>query len=815
MLKFFYRLKRKHGAVLFFVVAVMSLLIAMATTAYYTARSSYQTVVSNYDFSQLYLSATSVSDMVKDAITYETSSEKDIAGNKINYYDDLRKAMIEMGKKAVKDQTAQPAIIATSYDRSTLANPDDEAEILETVASAPLKDGVIDGVRIKISFLGTDKKNNDIGSNEKVNFYYTIETTAYYRNNTITVQDTVYNVMTSEDSGGLKPCDLTRFFTATGQQVIGGKIVKDKGRTVNITTKEISDDAYFENTLTIFTDTNSQNTFCGSMTATGTVVLDQFNSGSNIPAPNGTDRNDWFIGKDLIITGNASQVLDLNGNDLYINGDLILIYNGGNSITAENIYVGGSVYIASTQATIDGNLYVGCSGKGGDIYYGIPDNTVKSKVTDAFAKYEGKDDSAGYQKRKNIAEWMNDMTASQLTVKGDFYAEDADSVTSKLYVKGNTITDWSCDSYIIGQDSEGNDIDINKKQVSVKKDTTTGFIRELKDTTIKEIMAGGETTQFEYPSHTSKDTAYKNELIIDLSSSLPKKGKDVTVKSSDGSTITLKNEGDRLIVDIPYNSNGYILNLQNAESGPEGVDYVFHAPNGKVQEVVLKSNYTDSVSNPAFSWSGSVPSNGQNKQVIIDDGGYLSLEMGNIDGTGTYTPYNPDTTKQTVTYYAGLKEAVGTRQQLDELKQNYQNPLDSTWFSPGSSKLAPGLENKVVLFSNKNANTGDKDKDLAVNCNRSNNKFFGIIYAPNANFSSAEVTGDGTTSGGKSPIAGGIIASSIFSNLASFTYCEPDPGMLKTIFGEGFFGGGGDTPTPASRTFTEGAWTEYGSSYLG
>ena len=63
MLKLFYRLKRKHGAVLFFVVAVMSLLIAMATTAYYTARSSYRTVVSNYDYSQLYLSAISVSDI--------------------------------------------------------------------------------------------------------------------------------------------------------------------------------------------------------------------------------------------------------------------------------------------------------------------------------------------------------------------------------------------------------------------------------------------------------------------------------------------------------------------------------------------------------------------------------------------------------------------------------------------------------------------------------------------------------------------------------------------------------------------------------
>ncbi len=68
MFRLMYRLKRKHGAVLFAVIAVMALLIAMSTAAYYTARGSYNTVTSTYNYSQLYLSAIASADMVSAAI---------------------------------------------------------------------------------------------------------------------------------------------------------------------------------------------------------------------------------------------------------------------------------------------------------------------------------------------------------------------------------------------------------------------------------------------------------------------------------------------------------------------------------------------------------------------------------------------------------------------------------------------------------------------------------------------------------------------------------------------------------------------------
>ena len=60
MIKRIGKLKQKKGAVLFVVIAIMTLLIAMASTAYYTARGAHNTVVSNYNYSQLYMSAISV-----------------------------------------------------------------------------------------------------------------------------------------------------------------------------------------------------------------------------------------------------------------------------------------------------------------------------------------------------------------------------------------------------------------------------------------------------------------------------------------------------------------------------------------------------------------------------------------------------------------------------------------------------------------------------------------------------------------------------------------------------------------------------------
>ena len=179
MLKFFYRLKRRGGAVLFAVIAIMSLLIAMAITAYFTARSSYQTVVSNYDFSQMYLSAISVSDMMIEAITQDTYVAKSGLTD-VNKFDDLKKEVQKLKKTKGASLTGTSSNI---YGKSGNA-------ILAAAAEDPVEPGVLDAVEVEITHQDSKPDATDPG----ITIYiFEIKTTAYYRDNTITVTDMVLN----------------------------------------------------------------------------------------------------------------------------------------------------------------------------------------------------------------------------------------------------------------------------------------------------------------------------------------------------------------------------------------------------------------------------------------------------------------------------------------------------------------------------------------------------------------------------------------------------------------------------------------------
>lgn len=93
------RVKRRKGAVLFAVISIMALLIAMASTAYFTAKSAYNSVISNYSYSQLYLSTISVSDMVLDAIMNDSAASatsSDGSDATLNYYKSLRDSILEL-----------------------------------------------------------------------------------------------------------------------------------------------------------------------------------------------------------------------------------------------------------------------------------------------------------------------------------------------------------------------------------------------------------------------------------------------------------------------------------------------------------------------------------------------------------------------------------------------------------------------------------------------------------------------------------------------------------------------------------------------
>lgn len=108
MFRLVHRLKKKHGAVLFAVIAVMALLIAMSTAAYYTARGSYNTVASSYNYSQLYLSAISSADMISAAIMNEpVPAAAGAKNNFVTVQNEIRDHLNAVNDVIFKDQQSQ------------------------------------------------------------------------------------------------------------------------------------------------------------------------------------------------------------------------------------------------------------------------------------------------------------------------------------------------------------------------------------------------------------------------------------------------------------------------------------------------------------------------------------------------------------------------------------------------------------------------------------------------------------------------------------------------------------------------------------
>lgn len=417
------KMKQKKGAVLFAVIAVMTLLIAMASTAYYTARSAYNSVVSNYDYSQLYLSATSVSDMVVEAMAYEPAHAAAVH----NDFTPLREAVFGTsgtgGTAKPGLSTVNQKVVARSAQISeTNANltgaARDAAIIAELANQESLVAGTVDGIIVEVELIARtyDPDRSDIedmdsngdgvldsndynadGTPKKVkttmgyDYTYVYRTIAYYRNNNVTVEDVVTFEKTFIDE--LQPGDpgynsliplykeniistkggssnLNTFFTSTGHVKNQDNKVEVTSHLVKLDTHIITDDSYFQNDHTIIghTRTNS-NKIVGGITSTGSVYLQQANV--NITE----DDNDWFIGNDLVLTSNANKISLGKENNLYVGDDLILCGDGP-SVEAQDIYVQGDLYILG-QATFKGNLHVS-----GNIYYQMPEDHDAVKIVD-------------------------------------------------------------------------------------------------------------------------------------------------------------------------------------------------------------------------------------------------------------------------------------------------------------------------------------------------------------------------------------------------------------------------------------------------
>lgn len=867
MLKFFYRLKRRGGAVLFAVIAIMSLLIAMAVTAYFTARSAYQTVVSNYDFSQMYLSAISVSDMMIEALTQDTYASS------ANKYDGLKKEVQKL--KATKGSTL----------KGTSTNIDGKVgnDILSAATEAPVASGILDAVTVEITHQDNYAEKDAItGASTGLTIYvFEIKTTAYYRDNTITVSDMVLN-KAGKNKTPNNTSPFNTFFTATGQKLAGQKLDKDHTRVVVIKSHEISDNAYFENDWTVFPSHNG-NDFLGGITAAGSVYLDKFTT--HIPKATATSRHDWYIGGDFAV-GNNANALNLNGNNLYVKGDCVL---GGNGFTldAGDVYIMGDLYLCSGgTVTINANVHVQ-----GNIYYGA-DEDITSRVNNVGAM------SGTYLSLNTTGEFKVG-SGKKLYVNGSFTKStngsasegtwDPNSVTVPVSsIKANTETDkfeetvkdTSLTSAISSKtkttsfDTYTATADTMKNTVTVNLDEIDGALPPSDLASISTIVAAGgaivttETKGMNYgpwgsmygnceitvsQSYTAGGIHYHKvaklvdtgevildeECFVDASGNVVVEYEDGTKAhrtddgaefvAKDGTVITATLSGGTVTIDVPYDEDGYLIDFELGSYNTNNLIYNFNVPDsGDTMPVVLKANFNDGSStatdgngNNAFSWRQGDTGNGCESKVQLVGDGNILFELGNYNTTtGKYVSYDPEVTeamvgetKVKVIDYSKLQAEVETTKYCVDQKETVGteeqvSQISGNWQTQSVMEgMLSGSQPKSG-YDDRIMLVSNKNGGVAVDGNRIDNTFCGYIYAPNG------IYDQGTTDpGGNCPIFGGMIVSSYITRNGFFNYCEPKPSVISEILGSMTQ----YTPDGGESTPADGYWitSGVGKNYLG
>lgn len=635
-MKHLFRLKRKTGAVLFAVVCVMALLITMATTAYYTARSAYNSVVSNYNYSQLYLSAISVADMVSSAVMNDSLPAA--TGTSQNDFEQLRKAITDMDAVGEKIHARTNNIPAADVG-------DDQAVISTLESQQSVIDGVLDGVVVEaevakldvtVSYFGnyTDP-NNPTNTKDcdkyDLDFTYKFTTTAYYRNNSITVEDIVTVRQTKYIDKGSRTSntqsvfnsnsnpnspDFNTFLTATGQGIVDGK-PGFPSRAVKIKTHEITDDAFYQNDKTFFVSGNN-NEFKGGLSTTGDLYLDKTtlwkdgkhlfdkgdgNGGKKVYGDAST-YNDWFVGGDLVIANDNAQNLNLLNNNLYVKDDLVL--GASAKVIAEDIYVEGDLYITG-EAKILGNLHVT-----GSIYYDL-NSTNEGKEIIKSAKEN--DCTAIAEKWWHYGNgWAvgsnpyTDNPTGSVSVKGTVNTPDGDTADAKIIIGGTGTVDdegkvtvnGGTNYFVSGgeaatsaQSNSGGTIintydsdEVKNLIIATKVEDSTNdkydpdlmknmSLNSYTDVNGKKVngiydIKGENQT---YSNYTAKQETYDNQVDIDFSQLQPVIVDDViTHYEANFSGITVKTSGDALdagtvTIDIPFKENGYCLDISNFPNG--------------------------------------------------------------------------------------------------------------------------------------------------------------------------------------------------------------------------------------------------------
>lgn len=387
------RLKSGRGSVLFFIIAIMSVMIVLASAVYYSAVSARKQVEIRYGDEQSYQSAISLNDIVTEYLNTKTED-----------------AFVD-------------AILALAPGSSLTTQG------TGTDSFAKLAEGLGD-YKVTVTKISGDS------SDEKQTVK--IETEVIVNGESSTVTSVGEFTLVS------KPYSFDRFFTSTGY---APNDVVMSGMTITST-------MYLDNEYSQIGSLQSGNSginIKAEVISAGTLAL------NNAPINADGDKTfDITVGNNLIMTYNGGQgAMNLNGGrirvggnliqgtsfnykndtDVYVVGDLIsgrpsddsnceIYVNGdaaffGNETFAGKVYVNGDVYIDKEVntgdkfpggITIGGNVYL-CSGSS---YFGAQKTWIKShgiddsrikNYSDASIRFEaknGENDSAYNALRANM-----------------------------------------------------------------------------------------------------------------------------------------------------------------------------------------------------------------------------------------------------------------------------------------------------------------------------------------------------------------------------------------------------------------------------
>lgn len=441
------RLKGGKGSVLFFIIAIMTVMIVLASAVYYSTISARAQVEIKYGNEQSYQSAVSLNDLVTEYLNTKT------------------------------DDAFVDAIIALSPNKSLTTKGDG------TDAFAELAGGLGD-YKITVT-----KLSGDSGDEKQT---IKVETEVLVNGETSTVTSIGEFTLVS------KPYSFDRFFTSTGY---APNDVVMSGMTVTST-------MYLDNEYSQIGSSQSGNSginIRAEVISAGTLSI------NNAPInSNGDQTFDITTGNNLIMTYNGGQgAMNLNGGrirvggnliqgtsfnykndtDVYVVGDFIsgrpsddsdceIYVNGdaaffGNETYMGKVYVNGDVYIDKEVKTGDkfpggitvgGNVYL-CSGSS---YYGAQKTWIKSHgvddsrikdYTDAsirFVAKNGENDSEYNALRANMdkARGSNEQAYSYVWPSDSGTCESLTNVKAKINEKvGNPeYTNWNMTKKFINDD---------------------------------------------------------------------------------------------------------------------------------------------------------------------------------------------------------------------------------------------------------------------------------------------------------------------------------------------------------------------------